>query len=97
MPILVATLVGRRFGQAIGGWLVGLPLTSGPIAVLLALEHGARLAQVAASGSIEGTVAQAFFAAAYARLARRYRTAPPSSCCAAGRDRRRRDGNPDRR
>jgi uncharacterized membrane protein (GlpM family) len=69
--ILIATLVSRRFGQATGGWLVGLPLTSGPIAVFLAIEHGAQFSQAAASGSLEGPVGQAFFATAYAALARR--------------------------
>jgi len=67
--ILVATLVSRRFGQTAGGWLVGLPLTSGPIAVFLALEHGADFARLAASGSLAGTTAEACFAVAYAHLA----------------------------
>jgi hypothetical protein len=68
--ILLATLVSRRFGHAIGGWLVGLPLTSGPIAVYLAIEHGAAFSQSAAAGSLDGTVAQAFFAATYAQFSR---------------------------
>ncbi len=67
--ILVATLVSRRFGQATGGWLVGLPLTSGPIAVFLALEHGPGFARLAAAGSLAGTTAEACFAVVYARLA----------------------------
>ncbi len=69
--ILLATLVSRRWGQAMGGWLVGLPLTSGPIAVFLAVEHGPAFSQQAAAGSLEGTAAQACFAVAYARLAAR--------------------------
>ncbi len=71
--ILVATFVSRRFGQAAGGWLVGLPLTSGPIAVFLALEYGAEFARLAASGSLAGTTAEACFAVAYAHLAARHR------------------------
>jgi hypothetical protein len=70
--ILVATLVSRRFGHATGGWLVGLPLTSGPIAVFLALEQGPQFAQAAANGSLEGTVAQACFAVAYVYVARAF-------------------------
>jgi hypothetical protein len=70
--ILVATLVSRRFGQATGGWLVGLPLTSGPIALFLAIEQGLQFAQLAAAGSLKGTVAQAFYATAYVRLGRRW-------------------------
>jgi len=33
--IQVASLAGRRWGPAVGGWFVGLPLTSGPIAFFL--------------------------------------------------------------
>ena len=69
--IFVATMVSRRFGQATGGWLVGLPLTSGPIAFFLAIEQGSQFAQLAAVGSLKGTVAQALFATAYVRLGRR--------------------------
>src|SRR5207253_534085 len=41
-PLLIAaaTLAGRRWGPAVGGWLAGLPLTSGPVSVFLALEPG---------------------------------------------------------
>jgi hypothetical protein len=36
--IAAATLVGRRFGPSISGWLVGLPFTSGPVSLFLTLE-----------------------------------------------------------
>ncbi|MBN8479741.1 MAG: hypothetical protein J0L91_12360 [Burkholderiales bacterium] len=58
-PILAVTLVGRRYGQAVAGWLLALPLTSGPVVVLLAIEHDPRFAQQAAEGSLTGTIAQA--------------------------------------
>jgi len=67
--ILVATLASRRWGQSLGGWLVGLPLTSGPVAVFLALEHGPVFARSAAIGSLEGTAAHVFFVLGYIRLA----------------------------
>ena len=38
--ILTASLASRRWGQAIGGWLVALPLTTGPVTFFLALEQG---------------------------------------------------------
>ena len=81
-PLLIggASLVGRRWGQAVGGWLVGLPLTSGPVAFFLALDHGNVFAAGAAEGSLAGTAAQALFALAYASAARR--TAWPLSFCA---------------
>lgn len=40
-PIIigVTTLVGRKWGATVSGWLVGLPLTSGPIVFFIALSH----------------------------------------------------------
>jgi hypothetical protein len=69
----VATLVGRRFGPSISGWLVGLPFTSGPVSLFLALEQGTSFAAAAAAGSIAGVTAAAVFAVAYAAMARRSR------------------------
>src|SRR5439155_21324459 len=60
--IAIATLAGRRFGPSIGGWLVGLPFTSGPVSLFLALEQGTSFAAAAASGSIAGAAASALFA-----------------------------------
>jgi len=68
--ILAASWAGRRWGEAIGGWLVGLPLTSGPIALFLALDHGTDFAAAAAAGSLGGAAAQACFCIAYGRAAR---------------------------
>lgn len=69
--ILAASWAGRRWGEAIGGWLVGLPLTSGPIAFFLALDHGTGFAAAAAVGSLGGAAAQACFCIAYGRVATR--------------------------
>jgi hypothetical protein len=63
--ILAASLVGRRWGEAVGGWLVGLPLTSGPVLLLLALEHGRAFAAGSAAGSVGGVIAQAAFGLGY--------------------------------
>jgi hypothetical protein len=72
-PLLIAaaSLAGRRWGQAVGGWLVGLPLTSGPVAFFLALEHGAGFAAAVAIGSLAGALAEAAFCVAYGWSARR--------------------------
>ena len=72
-PLLIgaATLAGRRWGPALSGWLVGLPLTSAPVVFFLALDHGVRFASSAAIGVILGTISQAAFAVAYVWLARR--------------------------
>ncbi|MGH7904686.1 MAG: hypothetical protein ACREPA_11285 [Candidatus Dormibacteraceae bacterium] len=72
-PLLIgaASLVGRRWGPSISGWLVGFPFTSGPIALFLALSHGAGFAAAAAVGITAGTLSQAAFCLAYAWLAPR--------------------------
>ncbi len=70
--VVVATsLAGRRWGAAVGGWLVGLPLTSGPVAAFLAVERGSDFAAQASAGSIGGVVAQAGFCLGYAFAAAR--------------------------
>jgi hypothetical protein len=69
--IAIATLAGRRFGPSISGWLVGLPFTSGPVSLFLALEQGTGFAASAAAGSIGGVAASAVFAVAYAAMSRR--------------------------
>jgi hypothetical protein len=69
--ILAASLAGRRWGETIGGWLVGLPLTSGPVAFFLTLDQGPGFAQQAAAGSLAGTAAQACFGLGYFLTAER--------------------------
>src|SRR5258707_2496744 len=66
-PALIgtATLAGRRWGQSVGGWLVGLPLTTGPVAFFIALDHGTAFAAAAVVGSLVGAVAEAAFSVAY--------------------------------
>ena len=63
-PLLVASAsaAGRRWGPALSGWLVALPLTSGPIAFFIAIESGSDVAREAAQGSLLGAVAQVAFA-----------------------------------
>lgn len=67
--LLLASLAVRRWGEALGGLLVGMPLTSGPVSVFLALEHGPVFATQATAGSLVATVAQAAFCFVYCRLA----------------------------
>ena len=39
-PVLIgaASLAGRRWGETLSGWFIGLPLTSGPVCWFLAIE-----------------------------------------------------------
>lgn len=69
--IVSATLAGRRYGQLATGWLVGLPLTSGPINAFFAVEHGPHFAARAAVGSLSGAVGEVAFCIGYAAAARR--------------------------
>jgi len=69
--IATATLVGRRWGETMSGWLVGLPLTSAPVVFFLALDQGPAFATTAALAVLLGTISQAAFAVAYARVALR--------------------------
>ncbi len=69
--ILLATLAGRRWGPAVGGWLAGLPMTSGPSSFILALEQGSQFAARAALGTLFGLISLAVFSLAYGVAARR--------------------------
>jgi hypothetical protein len=73
-PILIggASLAARRWGPAVGGWLVALPLTSGPVALYIALDRGTAFAAGTAEGSLGGLLGDATFALAYGWLARRH-------------------------
>lgn len=72
-PLLIggASLAGRRFGHQIGGWLVALPMTSGPVAFFLALDQGASFAAGAAVGMLAATLSQVAFALSYGWTSRR--------------------------
>ena len=70
-PALIglASLAGRRWGHAVSGWIVALPLTTGPIVFYLALSHGAAFAADTAAGILAGGFSLAAFVFAYGRLA----------------------------
>jgi hypothetical protein len=55
-PLIVggASLAARRWGPSIGGWIVSLPLTSGPVLFFLALEQGPQFAADATVGTVLG-------------------------------------------
>ena len=68
-----ASLAGRRWGHSISGWLIALPLTTGPITFFLALSHGPAFAASSAAGTLAGGISQAAFVAAYSQLAWRWK------------------------
>lgn len=73
MLIVAASLAGRRWGPGVSGWLVGLPLTSGPIALFLALGQGPAFAATAAIGTMLGAATQGAFCVAYSHVAQHWR------------------------
>jgi hypothetical protein len=74
-PALIGlvSLAGRRWGAFISGWLVGLPLTSGPIVFFLAIDHDPAFAAAASLGIMSGALSQATFCLAYSRACLRLR------------------------
>src|SRR5579871_6228270 len=69
-PVLIGTIsvAGRIWGPAVSGLLVGLPLTSGPVALFLALDQGAPFAAQLCLGILAGGVSVGIFCLAYSRL-----------------------------
>ncbi len=74
--IAAASLAGRKWGHAISGWLIALPLTTGPITLLLALTHGTAFAANTAAGTLTGGFSLASFLWVYVQLARRWSWLP---------------------
>jgi len=72
-PTLIgfASWIARRWGPEVGGWFAGLPLTSGPIVLILALDRGPEFATEACMGTMQAIGSLAVFALAYAWSATR--------------------------
>lgn len=72
-PLLIAgaTLIGRRWGHGVSGWIAALPLTSAPISLIFALQYGTVFAAQAAVGTMAGLVSVSAFCFVYCRLAHR--------------------------
>jgi hypothetical protein len=70
-PLLIAfvTLVGRKWGHGVSGWLMGFPLTSGPVSLLLALQYGKNFAAKAAVGTLGGQASVCVFCLTYCFVA----------------------------
>jgi hypothetical protein len=67
--ITLATLVGRKWGPGVSGWLIGLPLTSGPVSLILAVQYGTDYALRAAIGTLAGQTSVCIFCLAYSLAA----------------------------
>jgi hypothetical protein len=73
-PLLVGgvSLAGRRWGPTVSGLLIGLPLTSGPVTLFLALEQGTAFAAKASVGIVAGALSVGAFCLTYGLLALRF-------------------------
>jgi hypothetical protein len=71
--ILIVSVVGHRWGHSIGGLILGLPLTSGPVLLFLALEQGNRFASGAALGTLLGLISLSTSCLVFSRLSYRLR------------------------
>lgn len=66
LTVLAAGWLQRRVGPRLSGRLVGLPLTSGPLVLVLLLADGTATAVTAAQGVLAGQVMVVGFTTAYA-------------------------------
>jgi len=73
-PIIIgsASLAGRKWGASVSGWLVGLPLTSGPVVFFLALSHDRAFVFESIQGVLSGLFSIVSFALAYAWSAKKF-------------------------
>src|SRR3972149_5944275 len=74
--ILALSLAGRRWGTAVSGWLVALPVVAGPIVFFIGMEQGEAFAAGAARATIAGLASLAGHSLLYRPAAPRVEGAP---------------------
>jgi len=74
-PLIIgsASLAGRKWGPAVSGWIVGMPITSGPVIFFVALSHEKAFAANAALGVLSGGLSLVAYALTYSWLAVKFR------------------------
>lgn len=72
-PVIVLSVsyLQRKFGDRFGGWLIGLPITTGPFIFIIALQEGVAFAGHATRGVLLGQIALIVFCWVYALAALR--------------------------
>jgi hypothetical protein len=70
-PVIIGgtSLAGRRWGPTVSGWLVGMPLTSGPVLFFLALNHDSTFTASTALGTLSGGLSLVVYCLSYSWLA----------------------------
>jgi hypothetical protein len=79
----IASWISGRFGPDVGGWFAALPLTSGPVVLVLALERGPAFAADSSVGIVLALVSLAAFSVAYAWVSRRSTWGTSVGCACA--------------
>jgi hypothetical protein len=71
LSVLLVSLAGRRWGPVVGGRLTALPLTSGPLVLIIFVTDGPPAARMLAAGVLAGMPTVVVFCVTYLLLARR--------------------------
>lgn len=73
-PLLVvaASIVARRFGDRVGGWLSAFPFVAFPLLLLLSMDHGCAFGAASAQSALFGIVSLSVFALVYAHVSCRF-------------------------
>lgn len=74
--VALATVMGRRFGQHVGGLVGSLPVVAAPIVLIYAIDHGDAYARHASGWTLYGVAALVSFCGVYAALAPRIPPVP---------------------
>ena len=83
VPALIGavTIVGRRWGPSVAGWLSAFPIVSAPILFFITVEQGPVFAAQAAAATLSAVLAILVFALSYAWAATKYQW---GMCASAG-------------
>ena len=68
--VVAASLAGRRWGPAVSGILVAIPIVLGPILLILTIEQGEVFGAAAATSSLLALVALAVYVVTFERTGR---------------------------
>lgn len=73
LMILGVSYLQRRYGDRVGGWLLGLPITTGPFILIIGVQEGRIFAARSIHGVLLGQIALITFSWSYALVAARTR------------------------
>lgn len=72
LVVVTGTLAQRRFGHAVAGLIIGLPLASLPMLLLITLQRGTKFATSMSNADLIGSVAEVAVILVYVLAARRF-------------------------